>query len=246
MGIIEKDRFEEKGTVFLEESRYSVTKRREPAPAPVIENIEISAEELPMLGPYQEKAQKIVANAEAEARQVIQNAQAEIDRIRDEARNEGFEQGKREGIEQATGQFADSMETLNEAIIARRKIIKDAESEILRLALKVAEQIIRSEVSLHRDVCLNIVAEAISRISDREQIIIKVNRDDVEHVKKYKDRISSLVDGVKSLTILEDGSVEPGGCIIETNLGYVDARISTKIKAIEEAFSKVKRSEPDV
>ena len=245
MGIIKRDRFEEKGTIFLEESRFNV-KRREAAPEPVIENIEISAEELPMLGPYQEKAQRIVANAEAEARQVIQNAQLELDRIKDEARNEGFEQGKREGMEQATGQFADSMDTLNEAIAARRKIIKDAESEILRLALKISEQIIRSEVSLHRDVCLNIVAEAISRISDREQIIIKVNRDDVEHLKKYKDRISNLLDGVKSVTILEDGSVEPGGCIIETNLGYVDARISTKIKAIEETFSKVKRSDSDV
>ncbi len=41
----------------------------------------------------------------------------------------------------------------------------------MRGAIKVAEQIIRSEVSLHRDVSLNIVAEAIARVSDREQII---------------------------------------------------------------------------
>ena len=48
-----------------------------------------------------------------------------------------------------------------------------------------------------------------------------------------------MLDGVKSFSILEDANVEPGGCIIETNLGFVDARISTKLKAIEEALLKV-------
>ena len=47
-----------------------------------------------------------------------------------------------------------------------------------------------------------------------------------------------MLDGVKSLSIIEDSNIEPGGCIIETNLGFIDARISTKIKAIEEALEK--------
>lgn len=236
MGIIKKDRFTEKGTLFLSEARIDLPAA--PQREEFHEEIEISKDELPLLGPVQEKADRIVANAEMRAREIVEAAQDEINAMREEAHQVGIEEGKREGMEQATSQFADSMDTLNQAVIARRKIIKDAESEVLRLALKVAEQIIKSEVSLHRDVCLNIVSEAISRISDREQIIIRVNRDDVEQVKKYKERIAGLVDGVRSLTVLEDAHVEPGGCVIETNLGYVDARISTKIKAIDEAFRK--------
>jgi flagellar assembly protein FliH len=137
----------------------------------------------------------------------------------------------------------EALEVINQAVKEREKIIKDAESEILRLSLKIAEQIIRSEVSLHRDVCLNIVSEAIQRVSDREQVIIRVNREDLEQVKKYKDRIAGLVDGVKSFSILEDSHVEPGGCMIETNLGFVDARISTKLAAIEEAFKRAEKEE---
>ena len=116
---------------------------------------------------------------------------------------------------------------------------------MLRLSLKIAEQIIRSEVSLHRDVSLNIVSEAISRVSDREQIIVRANREDAEYLKRYKDRLAGMLDGVKSFSILEDANVEAGGCIIETNLGFVDARISTKLKAIEEALLKVAPDEKE-
>jgi flagellar assembly protein FliH len=48
-----------------------------------------------------------------------------------------------------------------------------------------------------------------------------------------------LVDGVKNFSILEDPGVEAGGCIIETNLGYVDARISTKLAVMQDALFKV-------
>ncbi len=232
MGLIKKNKVEERGIVYLEEEAIEIIPK---APR---EEVPISEAELPLLGPVQEKAHQIIADAEEKA-----------DEIKKEAEKEGYkmgvEEGKREGLSEVSSRLEEALETLNSAIKERKKIIKDAESEILRLALKVAEQIIRSEVSLHRDVCLNIVSEAISRVSDREQIIVKVNRDDLDTIKKYKDRIASLVDGVKSLSILEDSSVEPGGCVIESNLGFVDARIGTKLKAIEEAFKKMQKTEEE-
>ena len=96
---------------------------------------------------------------------------------------------------------------------------------------------------MHRDVSLNIVSEAIGRISDREQIIVRVNRDDAEYLKRYKERLAGMLDGVKSFSIIEDSNIEPGGCVIETNLGFIDARIATKLKSIEEALKKVKPEE---
>jgi flagellar assembly protein FliH len=160
--------------------------------------------------------------------------------IKEQAQASGMEEARRVAEETASDKVKEAIGTLNEAVIERKKIVKDAESEILRLAVKVAEQVIRSEVSMHRDVLLNIVSDAITRVSDREQVIVRVNREDVDNIKKYKDKIGSVVDGIKSLSVVEDSAVEPGGCVIETNLGYVDARISTKLSSIEEAFRKIK------
>lgn len=202
-----------------------------PAPEPVIE------EEVP-LSTYGN-------NEEMPAEDATYRARREAETIKQEAKRSGYEEGKRQGQAEIQQKMKEALETLNDAIKARKKIIKDAEAEILRLALKSAEQIIRSEVSLHRDVCLNIVSEAISRVSDREQVIVRVNREDAEYIKKYKDRLSGIVDGIRSFSILEDNQIEPGGCIVETNLGYIDARINTKIESIEDAFRKLSESEEE-
>jgi flagellar assembly protein FliH len=227
MGLIKRGQLEEKGTVVIEKIPVVTHKRPEPV---------VSA---PQPSPLVRIPTEDITKVKSEAQKIIEQAYAEAERIREEAREEGRQAGR----EEASAQIEEALATLNEAIKERKKIIKDAENEILRLALRVAEQIIRSEVSLHRDVCLNIVAEAISRVSDREQIIVKVNREDAEYLKRYKDRLAGMLDGVKSFSIIEDANVEPGGCLIETNLGFIDARISTKLKAIEEALKKVSAEE---
>jgi flagellar assembly protein FliH len=43
-----------------------------------------------------------------------------------------------------------------------------------------------------------------------------------------------MVENVKSVTVLEDSSVDRGGCIIETDFGQIDARISSQLHEIEE------------
>jgi flagellar assembly protein FliH len=221
MGLIKRNQLEEKGTVLLEKVPV-ITHRREEG---------LGERPLSMAG-------RGMAEMMGRPREV-ERARSEAERIREEARAEG----RREGMEEAASHIEEALTTLNQAVSERKKIINDAESEVLRLALKVAEQIIRSEVSLHRDVCLNIVSEAIGRVSDREQIIVKVNREDAEYLKRFKDRLAGMLDGVKSFSIIEDSNIEPGGCVIETNLGFIDARIATKLKSIEEAVNRVKSEE---
>jgi len=234
MGLIKRDLLEEKGTVVIEKKAPAIVHRVKPAPIKkVVGPAPVAAI------PAQPATKEDVNRAKNEAQKIIDQAMNEADSIRDEAREAGREDGRTE----ASGHIEEALQTLNQAVKERKNIIKDSEQELLRLAVKVAEQIIRSEVSLHRDVCLNIVAEAIARVSDREQIIVRVNREDAEYLKRYKDRLTGILDGVKSFSILEDANIEPGGCVVETNLGFIDAKIGTKLKSIEAALKKVAAEE---
>ena len=178
MGLIKKSNLIEKGTFFVKESVPSVKFPNEENELP---EIEIPHELTPEYGGSKEE---MATYAKGEAEGIVRKAMEEAEAIKEQAREAGLEDARRMAEEGASDKVKEALEVINQAVIERKKIIKDAESEVLRLALKVAEQIIRSEVSLHRDVSLNIVSDAISRVSDREQVIIKVNREDVENVKK--------------------------------------------------------------
>ena len=264
MGIIKKKFIEDSGEVVLDAKPLTVAKENHiaalavlPAPshqagaqttkadADLFSKDQLSPRATQLiaavasLDDVKDEAKKIVTDADQRARKILEEARRKADNLTKQAETKGHTQGLAEGKKEVAARLEEALSTLNQAVKQRKKIIKDAEAEVLRLSIKVAEQIVRSEVSLHRDVCLNIISEAIGRVSDREQLILKVNREDIEQVKKYKDRIAGLVDGVKSFTVLEDSNVEPGGCIIETNLGYVDARISTKLAIMEDALFRV-------
>lgn len=250
MSIIKKSRIVEKGVVDLMErgivSKPQKEKYERPAAVEDIgdETQEAASSESIVESAY-EKASQIIAQAQAEAQEITENVHREIEEIKENARVEGYDEGKREGEEKVAENISEAIEVLNSAVKERKKIIQDSEGELVRLSQKIAEQIVRSEISLHKDVVMNIIAEAVNRVSDRENVVIKVNRDDIEYVKQYKDRIAGMMDGIKNLTIVEDSQTDPGGCIVETNLGFVDARISTKLSLIEKALKKVSSSESE-
>jgi flagellar assembly protein FliH len=43
-----------------------------------------------------------------------------------------------------------------------------------------------------------------------------------------------MVENVRSISVLEDSSVDKGGAMIETDFGQIDARIASQLHEIEE------------
>ena len=57
--------------------------------------------------------------------------------------------------------------------------------------------------------------------------------DDLETVRAFREDLTALVDGIGQLEIVEDRRVSPGGCVVETTGGTIDARIETQFTEIE-------------
>jgi len=137
--------------------------------------------------------------------------------------------------------FDEARNVLQQTVKERERILSRSETEIAGLAIRVAERIISCEVTTNHDVVVNMVKTALERVKDREQVQIRVNPQDYEVVRANREVFAALVEGLRNLEISQDPRVERGGCIIETNLGNVDARISTQLAALELAFRGVEK-----
>ncbi|HTO24040.1 MAG TPA: FliH/SctL family protein, partial [Spirochaetia bacterium] len=104
----------------------------------------------------------------------------------------------------------------SKAIEKRNEIIQEAETQIINLVLLIVKKVIK------------VISE------NQKNVVIRVNLADLELTSEHVKDFMKMVENVKSITVLEDSTVDRGGCIIETDFGQIDARISSQLHEIEE------------
>ncbi|HUI29750.1 MAG TPA: FliH/SctL family protein [Candidatus Acidoferrales bacterium] len=163
------------------------------------------------------------------------------------AYEEGFEAGKTEATKLLQAEYEKKVEGIVGDFVAMvhefsgeiEKYNREYDKAIVTLALAVARRLVAREIALDESAVLARSREAIRKIIGVERIKIHINPSDEEYIREHRNDLSSYADSVKEIAIESDNKVERGGCIIESELGNIDARISTQFDLIEEAFSEL-------
>jgi len=186
------------------------------------------------------KAKDILAEAEKEATEIIEDAHLKAREILVEAREEGYKEGLNKAQkewENKEKELIQKFEVLQNAVNKRfEDICKSLQDEALNLALIIAEKIVKTEIDRNDKAFRAVVADALSKIRKEERITIRVSTEDYG---KYSDSLSELGDKDCLITVVKDDKLAPGGCIIETPSGYIDAGIDTQLKKITEELKEV-------
>jgi type III secretion protein L len=172
-----------------------------------------------------QRAKDLIEAAEQQAAELVGQAEAE----RDEVLGETREQGRQEGLAQAT-------EVLLRARQEAAAIVARSEEELVRLALLVAEKIIGRALDLDPNLVLDIAAEAIESVRQQRELVLRVCPEDAARLRNSRKKLMDLLGRTKDIAVREDPEVERGGCIIETENGTVDAQLSTQLRMLEIAL----------
>lgn len=192
------------------------------------------------------------AEAEKEKKRILEDAQIEAEDLKEAAKAEGREEGLREGKEQGKKEALEEMKNaINSANEQAMKTIKDAkdaaldymiqaEHDLAEVVLTVAEKIIPQHFLDVPQVVLPAVKEALLRIKDQKEIFVHVPPDSYDLVLMARDEFRAMLTGGNaSLEIVADESLKPGDCLIETESGALDARLSTQMELIRDAVREV-------
>ncbi len=162
-----------------------------------------------------------------------------------EAFEQGFEAGKKEAslaiqaeYERKTQEAVDAFgSVIREFQVETARYDQDFDRAIVTLSLAIAKRVVAREIEVDEHAVLDRSHEALRKIIGVEKIKIHVNPADEEYIREHRSELSAYADSVKEILIEADGKVERGGCIIESELGNIDARVSTQFELIEEALS---------
>jgi len=158
---------------------------------------------------------------------------------------QGINDGEDKGFELGTQKIEPLISSIKEALIQLDAIRKDTyqqvEKEVVDLALAIAQKVICREISTDPETVVCVAKEALAKVDDPGKIKIKMNPSDLQFINETQYQLSNLIADVNHVTFEAEESIQSGGCIIETELGEIDARIEKQLQAVEESF----RSAPE-
>jgi type III secretion protein L len=163
-----------------------------------------------------------VVEAKQGAQAIIEEAHREKERILAEAR----EQGRQEGLAQAT-------EIVLRAKMQAGELLGNYERDVIALGLRVAEKIIGRSLEKDPDLMVELCASAIDNLRSARAMVLRVNPKAAAVLRAKKPTLMELIGRAVDLSIREDPEVAPVGCIVQTEFGTVDAQLPTQFEMLQ-------------
>ena len=107
---------------------------------------------------------------------------------------------------------------------------KSFDEIVITVSTKIAEKIVQREVE-NKTAIQSTLKEAVRKIMGANEIIIKINPQDYNSITQDGTQ-KDLEKNFSKIRFEQDGNIDIGGCLIESETGNVDARISTQLDEI--------------
>lgn len=181
-----------------------------------------------------EKAEAIVAEAQGQADQIRLQAAAQ-------GKQEALRVVRSELQQDADERLKTALAGLEEAVRLtqqeRSRHVRQCEGQVVRLAVAIAEKLVRAELTRQPDIPLRLVREALELASGSQRLKLHFHPDDCVTLR---DGIGQLTKGLNDdiqIEIVSDADISRGGCVIRTESGVIDQQFEAQLARIQEELA---------
>lgn len=160
-----------------------------------------------------------------------------LEDIRQQAHQDGFEQGRRAGAQEAKEAYDRQLQTrsleqaqrvgqlLEQAMQHFDQLEHQLAGQVLELACDIARQVVRRELSVPTEPLLAVIHEALSvALEDGRPATLRLHPDDAALVKPLWDHGQPA----PHVRLETDPQITPGGCVVDSAQGVVDGRLEKR------------------
>jgi flagellar assembly protein FliH len=188
------------------------------------------------------EADRITAEAAERVRELEEESRLGLEDEKKAALEAGRKAGQEEGYAQGKAEVERLIQrtqtVLERAQDKRGEILTETEQEIVDLVLLLTRKVVKAITESQRNVILQNVVQALRKVKARGNVIIRVNIADLKLTTEHTKDFIRMMEGT-GIQVVEDSTVGPGGCIIETDFGEIDARISSQLAELEAKILEV-------
>lgn len=198
---------------------------------------------------FPEQARRLLEDARLRAQAMLAEARLQSEDAQraagEQARQAGFESGRKQGLEQGrqegraeavrefgqkTATLVQSLEGLVRALEeGRKELSRRGRDELLDLACRVAGRIVHAAAQTDTTCIRETVARAIELSASRVGLNMRLHPRDLEAVREFLPALHTRFADLEPVKLVADESVHPGGCVLATREGNIDADLQTQL-----------------
>jgi flagellar assembly protein FliH len=195
---------------------------------------DISANASQYLDTVRKKVAQIVAQAQQQAQHIAAQAA-------ERGRQAALEAAEQTALEDLASKWRTLAPALQQAIDDTAQLrstwLRHWETQVIHLAVAVAERLVRGELSRRPNLSHQWIRETLELASTCHTLTLRLNPADHEALGSLREALASEFSNLSPTNILADPRVAPGGCRVDTEFGYIDQQISTQLARVEEELT---------
>ncbi len=146
---------------------------------------------------------------------------------------QNYEERSRREVENISAALRDFEQT-------RKTYFARVETELVKLSLAIAGKIIHREAQVDPMLIAAIVQLALGQLKEGSSATVRVR---AHEASRFRAHFSTLTLDLK-ISVVEDDALEPGDCILETEMGVVNFSLQAQLKEVEQGFFDVLAQKP--
>ncbi len=169
-------------------------------------------------------------------RNLISRAKEEAFAIKEAAQKEGYQAG----LDEIHAEFDEIKEAVKVFYNAPQQVYDSVAPDILEISLDIAKKIIKKEVIENQDIVLDNIRDILKGLSKEEtKLTLRVNPSQAAMLKQEVPEITTSLGLEVKLYIVPDEGIMPGGCVVTTSNGVIDATIEAQLSVISEVMKEI-------
>lgn len=154
----------------------------------------------------------------------------------------GLDEGRVQGLQDAADQVHSRLTALDQILddleTLKSKLIVQNEGELVKLSFEIGSKIALRNITEDPSYIIDLLTQLASNIETDSEISLKLSKDDLAFVEKYKSEDPRNSQFLMRFKLEEDIGIQNGECRFESNAGKIEATIKDRIQNLWNSLAK--------
>lgn len=206
-----------------------------------------------------QEADRMQLEAQAQVDAILADARREKEAAYEEGKANGYQDGFSEGREAAEAQMQEELAKKEQSLERHYQELEEKlqadllhlqeqlEPRLVEVLTNIYEHVLGIELKDKENLVLYLLKRTLQQMDQNSSIFIHVTKQDFPLIKAAKEELAGVA-GIpqEKLELVENNTLAPGGCMIESDYGILDCGLDTQLALLKKQLRLLSYQDTEV